>query len=272
MKKILILGGGFGGVFLAKKLYRASRKNFDIELISDNNYFVFQPLLPEVASGAINAEDAVSPLRKLLKGVKFRNAEIKDINLKNRKVLVLQGFRKRSHWIHFDHLVIALGQESNLKIIPVRMNNDLQAGLREELKNTGTGNIFMVFGEPDIKVAKTEKNKIKIKINGLDVYDPTTGSIRNNPVEQIACWFIDTDYDGESFYVKHAYFVGNEKEFESLKKTLKLELDLEEWSKLNSTESIPFEIPKSKKIALKVINNFGDEILKVYNDIEKEIK
>ena len=117
MKKILILGGGFGGVFFAKKLYKASRKNFDIELISDNNYFVFQPLLPEVASGAINAEDAVSPLRKLLKGVKFRNAEIKDINLKNRKVLVLQGFRKRSHWIHFDHLVIALGQESNLDIV-----------------------------------------------------------------------------------------------------------------------------------------------------------
>ena len=174
----------------------------------------------------------------------------------------------------FDPYVVEVCKEDfgNLKIIPVRMNNDLQAGLREELKNTGTGNIFMVFGEPDIKVAKTEKNKIKIKINGLDVYDPTTGSIRNNPVEQIACWFIDTDYDGESFYVKHAYFVGNEKEFESLKKTLKLQLDLEEWSKLNSTESIPFEIPKSKKNALKVINNFGDEILKVYNDIEKEIK
>lgn len=205
-------------------------------------------------TGTLNAEHVKECAKEATKGIGY-------------EILYVLGFS-------FDPYVVEVCKEDfgNLKIIPVRMNNDLQTGLREELKNTGTGNIFMVFGEPDIKVIKTEKNKIKIIINGLDVYDPTTGSIRNNPIEQIACWFIDTDYDGESFYVKHAYFVGNEKEFESLKKTLKLELDLEEWSKLNSTESIAFEIPKSKKIALKVINNFGDEILKVYNNIEKEIK
>lgn len=117
VKKVLILGGGFGGVYLAKKLYNYKKSIFDIELISDNNYFVFQPLLPEVASGAINASDAVSPLRLLLKGIKFRNAEIKEINLKKGKVLLLQGFRRRSHWVSFDHLVIALGQESNLDIV-----------------------------------------------------------------------------------------------------------------------------------------------------------
>ena len=101
--------------------------------------------------------------------------------------------------------------------------------------------------------------------------DPSTGSIRNNSIDDIACWFIDTDYDGESFFVKQAYFVGNEKEFNALKKTLKMEIDLNEWTKINSTESLPFKIPNSKKIAIKVINNFGDEIIKVYDDITKFI-
>lgn len=114
MKKILILGGGFGGVYFANKLKKKKSTSFEIQLISNNNYFVFQPLLPEVASGALNASDAVVPLRELLNGIKIRIAEIFQINLIKQRVLVLQGFRKRSHWIDYDHLIIALGQESNL--------------------------------------------------------------------------------------------------------------------------------------------------------------
>ena len=123
MTKILILGGGFGGVYCAKRLQKLKLNSFEIELISDNNYFIFQPLLPEVASGAISASDAVTPIRQMLDSVKFRNAEINFIDLEKKNVGIVQGFRKRQHYIAYDHLVIALGQESNLKIVPGLENN-----------------------------------------------------------------------------------------------------------------------------------------------------
>ena len=123
MKKILILGGGFGGVYCAKRLQKIRLNSFDIELISDNNYFVFQPLLPEVASGTISASDAVTPIRQMLNDVKFRNAEVNLIDIKKKKIGILQGFRKRQHFIQYDELIIALGQESNLDIVPGLANN-----------------------------------------------------------------------------------------------------------------------------------------------------
>ena len=125
MVKILILGGGFGGIYCAKRLQKIKLNSFEIELISDNNYFIFQPLLPEVASGAISESDAVTPIRQMLDSVKFRNAEINEINLKKKKVGIVQGFRKRQHFISYDHLVIALGQESNLDVIPGLKNNSM---------------------------------------------------------------------------------------------------------------------------------------------------
>ena len=125
MTKILILGGGFGGLYCAKKLQKIKLNSFDIELISDTNYFVFQPLLPEVASGAISASDAVTPIRQMLDSVKFRKAEVNLLDLKKKRVGIIQGFRKRQHYISFDHLVIALGQESNLNIVPGLKNNSL---------------------------------------------------------------------------------------------------------------------------------------------------
>jgi len=117
MKKTLILGGGFGGIFCARRLEKINKKFFDVELISNNNYFIFQPLLPEVASGTISAADAVTPIRQMLPNIKFRKAEIIDINLKKKNVVLAQGFRKRLHNIDYDHLVIALGQESNQSTI-----------------------------------------------------------------------------------------------------------------------------------------------------------
>ena len=116
MKKILILGG-FGGVYCAKRLQKIKLNSFKVELISNNNYFIFQPLLPEVASGAISESDAVTPIRQILKNVNFRHADIKQINFEQKYVVVVQGFRRREHKINFDHLVIALGQESNKQII-----------------------------------------------------------------------------------------------------------------------------------------------------------
>ena len=123
MTKILILGGGFGGLFCAKKLQKIKLNSFDIELISNNNYFVFQPLLPEVASGTISSSEAVTPMRQMLNKVKYRKAEVNSINLKERKIGVVQGFRKRQPFLSYDHLVIALGQKSNLDIIPGLKNN-----------------------------------------------------------------------------------------------------------------------------------------------------
>ncbi|MBW4558205.1 MAG: site-specific DNA-methyltransferase [Trichormus sp. ATA11-4-KO1] len=154
-----------------------------------------------------------------------------------------------------------------LQVLVTRMNSDLLLG-EELLKKTGSGNLFMVFGEPDIEV-KSQDGKITVELQGLDIYDPTTGEIRSSSTNDIACWFLDTNYNGESFFVRHAYFTGADKPYEKLKKTLKTEIDEDAWSDLYSTTSRPFDPPQTKdgkpgKIAVKVINHYGDEVLKVY--------
>jgi len=143
------------------------------------------------------------------------------------------------------------------------MNPDLAMG-DKLLKTTGAGNLFMVFGEPDVDIRKQKGNKIMVEIKGVDVYDPTTGQIRSSSTDDIACWFIDTDYNEESFFVRHAYFTGAEEPYEKLKRALKAEIDEAAWSSLYSTISRPFDIPKTGNIAIKVINHYGDEVLKVY--------
>lgn len=154
-------------------------------------------------------------------------------------------------------------QFGKVRILPVRMNPDLAMG-DELLKKTGAGNLFMVFGEPDIDIKKTNGSRYTVEIKGLDVYDPTTGEVRSNSTVDIACWFIDTNYDGQSFFVRHAYFCGGDEPYEKLKRALRAEVDEGEWSKLYSTVSQPFDAPKKGKIAVKVINHYGDEVLKVY--------
>jgi adenine-specific DNA-methyltransferase len=154
-----------------------------------------------------------------------------------------------------------------LTVQAVRMNPDLAMG-DELLKKTGAGNLFTVFGEPDVKLT-TKDGRVVVTIRGVDVFDPGTGVVRTGGTDDIACWFIDTDYDGQSFFVRHAYFLyggkdSNEGPYEKLKKSLRAELDEGEWSKLYSATSQPFDPPKSGKIAVKVINHYGDEVLKVY--------
>jgi len=154
-----------------------------------------------------------------------------------------------------------------LQVLITRMNPDLLLG-DELLKKTGAGNLFMVFGEPDIEL-KTENNQLVVTLKGLDIYDPTTGEIRSSSPDDIACWFIDTDYNEESFFVRHAYFTGANQPYDKLKRALKAEVDEDAWSQIYSTISRPFDPPKGKngkpgKIAIKVINHYGDEVLKVF--------
>jgi adenine-specific DNA-methyltransferase len=165
----------------------------------------------------------------------------------------------------FDpHVTEEAKRYGKLKVLAVRMNPDLAMG-DDLLKKTGAGNLFMVFGEPDLTVNQTKDGKLTVEIRGIDVYDPTTGEVRSNTTDDIACWFIDTDYNGESFFVRHAYFTGADEPYEKLKRALRAEIDEAAWSQLYSTKSRPFEKPDSGKIAVKVINHYGDEVLKVYN-------
>jgi adenine-specific DNA-methyltransferase len=142
------------------------------------------------------------------------------------------------------------------------MNPDLAMG-DELLKKTGTGNLFMVFGEPDIEVLQTSDGQFQVEIRGLDVYDPTTGQLRSSSVDDIAAWFLDTDYDGEAFFVRHAYFTGADDPYDKLRRALRADISDEAWASVNSTVSRPFPRPRSGKIAIKVINHYGDEVLKV---------
>ena len=150
-----------------------------------------------------------------------------------------------------------------LPILLVRMNSDLAMG-DVLLKKTGSANLFMVFGEPDVVVEHTPDG-IVVEIRGVDVYNPTTGEIRSSGTGQIALWMIDTDYDGESFFVRHCYFTGDNDPYKRLRQALKADIDEAAWRSLHSTRSRPFDPPQTGKIAVKVINNYGDEVLQVYD-------
>ncbi len=171
-----------------------------------------------------------------------------------------------------------------ITVLKARMNQDLRMG--DKLKATGAGNLFVVFGEPDIKLHQRDDGMVQVEIRGMDIFDPTTGQVRSSrPVSDInaalaadpeltadqfsdirndvAAWFIDDDYDEESFFVRQAYFVGNSP-YEGLKRALKAEIDETAWEEMNSTISRPFSKPESGRICVKVINHFGDEVQKVF--------
>ena len=163
---------------------------------------------------------------------------------------------------NFDAHSSELGSLGSLKILKARINPDMH--MSEELKNTGRGNMFVVFGEPDVEILDDGGPEIRVKVNGVDVFDPNTGDIRSNDTAGIAAWFIDTDYNEESFFVRHAYFLGANDPYTSLKTALQAEIDEQAWATLYSDTSRPFERPESGRIAVKVINHFGDEVMKVF--------
>ncbi len=164
----------------------------------------------------------------------------------------------------FDpHVAEEVKRFGKLTVLPVRMNPDLWMS-DELLKKTGAGNLFMVFGDLTVDIRHQDDKKIVVEIKALDVYDPTTGQIRSNTTDEIACWFIDTNYNGESFFVRHAYFTGAEEPYDKLKRALRADIDEAAWSSLYSTTSRPFDPPETGKIAIKVINHYGDEVLEVF--------
>ncbi|CAN5838582.1 site-specific DNA-methyltransferase [soil metagenome] len=150
-----------------------------------------------------------------------------------------------------------------LPVLLARMNPDLAMG-DDLLKKTGAGNLFMVFGEPDVLI-KAEDDGLTVEIRGVDVYDPTTGEIRTSSTGDIAAWFLDTDYDAESFFVRHAYFTGSDEPYQRLRRALRAEIDEDAWASLHATVSRSFERPSTGRIAVKVINHYGDEVMKVYD-------
>lgn len=163
---------------------------------------------------------------------------------------------------NFDAHSSELGSLGSLRILKARINPDMH--MSDELKNTGRGNMFIVFGEPDVNILDDGGETIRVKVNGVDVFDPNTGEIRSDGTSGVAAWFIDTDYDEESFFVRHAYFLGANDPYKSLKTALKAEIDEEAWATLYADTSRPFERPANRKIAVKVINHFGDEVMKVF--------
>ncbi len=170
-------------------------------------------------------------------------------------VLIACAFNFDAHSAEFDRM-------GRVPVLKARMNADLH--MAGDLKNTGKGNLFVIFGEPDIEVEDVDDDNLQVRINGVDVFHPNTGEVHSDGPDDIACWFIDTDYNEESFFVRHAYFLGAGDPYKALKTTLKAEIDREAWDTLNSDTSRPFPRPASGRIAVKVINHLGDEVMKVF--------
>ncbi len=170
-------------------------------------------------------------------------------------VLIACAFSYEAHASEFRRL-------ARVPVLKARMNADLH--MAGALKNTGAGNLFVIFGEPDVDILPDGDGRFRVKVNGVDVFHPGTGEIRSDGPEGIACWFIDTDYNEESFFVRHAYFLGANDPYKALKTTLKAEIDRDAWETLRSDTSRPFERPASGRIAVKVINHLGDEVMKVF--------
>jgi adenine-specific DNA-methyltransferase len=170
-------------------------------------------------------------------------------------VLIACAFNYDAHSTEFSKL-------GRIPVLRARMNADLH--MADDLRNTGKGNLFVIFGEPDIGILNAGAGQIQVKINGVDVFDPNSGEIRSDEADGIACWFVDTDYNEESFFVRHAYFLGQNDPYKALRTTLKAEINEEAWETLHSDISRPFDKPKSGRIAVKVINHLGDEVMKVF--------
>lgn len=176
-------------------------------------------------------------------------------------VVVACAFNYDAHAAEFSKL-------GKIPVLKARMNADLH--MSEDLKNNGKGNLFVIFGEPDISLLPEtdakgrETGMLRVKVNGVDVFKPSTGEICSGEADDIACWFVDTDYDEESFFVRQAYFLGANDPYKALKITLKAEIDKDAWESLHSDTSRPFPRPEGGRIAVKVINHLGDEVMKVF--------
>ena len=170
-------------------------------------------------------------------------------------VLIACAFNYEAHTTDLERL-------RRIPVLKARMNADLH--MSTDLKNTGKGNLFVIFGEPDVDVRRTEDDQVVVEVKGIDVFHPQSGEVRSDDTDGIACWFVDSDYNGESFFVRQAYFLGAQDPYKALKTTLKAEIDADAWATLNSAVSRPFDAPSTGRIAVKIINHLGDEAMKVF--------
>jgi len=209
----------------------------------------------------------------ILIGPEFGTVSRQDLVLAAREAgdanfdaLIACAFNYEAHASEFNKL-------GRIPVLKARMNAELHMGT--ELKNIGKGNLFVIFGEPDIQILPPDDapenadlqdfSMIRVRINGVDVFHPQSGEVRSDGPDGIACWFIDTDYNGESFFVRHAYFLGASDSYKALKTTLKAEINEEAWATLHSDISRPFPKPEGGRIVVKVINHLGDEVMKVFS-------
>ena len=210
-----------------------------------------------------DAEDAPQRRAGIFLGPEFGTVSRPDLVAAAREagdmgfdVLIACAFNYDAHSAEFEKL-------GALPVLKARMNADLH--MAEDLKKTDKGNLFVIFGEPDIDIEDAGVDQITVRINGVDIFKPSSGEVVSSDAQDIACWFIDTDYNEESFFVRHAYFLGQNDPYKSLKTTLKAEIDEEAWSSLNRDVSRPFPKPSTGRIAVKVINHLGDEVMKVFS-------
>jgi len=214
------------------------------------------------AEGRYTAEDGRERRAAIFIGPEFGTVTRADLTAAAREASEARFDMLIACAFSYDAHAGELSRLGPLPILKARMNPDLH--MAGDLKNTGKGNLFVVFGEPDIDILEQPDGQIRVKVNGIDVFDPATGDIRSDDTGGIACWFIDTDYNEESFFVRHAYFLGANDPYGSLKAALKAEIDEDAWQSLYSDTSRPFPRPETGRIAVKVINHFGDEVLKVF--------
>jgi len=214
------------------------------------------------AEGRYEESDGTERRAAILIGPEFGTVAREDLVRAAREagdaafdVLITCAFSYDAHSADFNKL-------GRIPVLKARMNADLHMAL--DLKNTGKGNLFVIFGEPDIGILDAPEGQIAVKVNGVDVFEPSTGEVRSNGPDEIACWFVDTDYNEESFFVRQAYFLGANDPYKALKTTLKAEINAEAWESLHSDTSRPFDKPESGRIAVKVINHLGDEVMKVF--------
>jgi adenine-specific DNA-methyltransferase len=216
--------------------------------------------------GTVDAEWIKSAAREALRGVGFDLLLVCAFSFDAHASSAAGEFKPEGD----DFAAVAeQRQVGRLPILLVRMNAELAMG-EALLKKTGTANLFTVFGEPDIEISPTAEGLV-VEIRGVDVYNPTTGDLHSGGTDDVAMWMLDTTYDEEEFFVRHIYFAGTEGKpdaldpYARLRRALRAQVDEAAWSTLYSTRSRPFPRPEAGKIAVKVINHYGDEVLKVYD-------
>ena len=236
---------------------KGERLNFDDLYPNPGRWIQAEGTYTDAEGNAKRVAVSIGPEYGAVSPEQVREAAKEAVEGFGHEILIVCGYA-------FDPMI---GEEARkygrLTILPTKMNADLSMG-DELLKKTGAGNLFMVFGEPDITLHTEKDGQLSVEIHGVDIYDPTTGEIRSSTTDEIACWFIDTNYNGESFFVRHAYFTGADEPYEKLKKALRAEIREDAWATLYSTRSYPFDKPATSKFAVKVINHYGDDVLKVF--------